>query len=203
MPVRERVPISQAALLVIDVQDSFKLDDARWQRRSNPGFELNLTRLIEAFRTAGRPVIFVLHSDADEGFERTSAHYKLMDFLAPLPGERLIHKTTRNCFTSTDLQQTLNDLGVRRIAITGIQTEQCCETTARVGSDLGFDVDFVTEATLTFPIPKTAGETSDELPVDAVIERTEYVLRHRFAEIATVGELERELVTSCHPEPRR
>lgn len=193
MLVRERAGISEAALLVIDVQDSFKVDAARWERRSNRSFEVNLNRLIDAFRNAGRPVIFVLHSDADEGFERTGPHYKLMDFIAPQDGEPVVHKTTRNCFTSTNLERTLNDLGVRRIAIAGIQTEQCCETTARVGADLGFDVDFVTEATLTFPIPKTPGETLDELPVEEIVERTEYVLRDRFAKIATVDGLEREL----------
>ncbi|XLM22660.1 isochorismatase family protein, partial [Chromobacterium piscinae] len=32
-------------------------------------------------------------------------------------------------------------------AISGIRTEQCCETTARVASDLGYEVDFVSEAT--------------------------------------------------------
>ncbi len=34
----------------------------------------------------------------------------------------------------------------------GIRTEQCCETTARVAFDLGYQVTFVTEATATSPI---------------------------------------------------
>lgn len=186
-----RPTVAEAALLVIDVQDSFKLDEARWARRSTPDFESNLARLIRAFREAGRPVIFVLHSDNDDGFAIDGPHYKLMDFLEPKPGERIIHKTTRNCFTSTNLQATLKDLGVSRLAISGIQTEQCCETTARVAADLGFAVDFVTEATATFPIPNHA--TGEELPVESIIERTEYVLRHRFAEIVTVDELAHEL----------
>ena len=183
--------MEQSALLVIDVQDSFKAG-ARWARRSTPRFEENVARLIEAFRTADRPVIYFLHSDEDEHFQVTSPHYKLMEFLQPRSDEPILHKTTRNCFTSTNLIPLLLERGVRRIVVTGIQTEQCCETTTRVGADLGFDMDFVTEATMTFPIPKSLDPGSEELPVEAIIERTEYVLRRRFARIATVDEIVRE-----------
>jgi nicotinamidase-related amidase len=188
MAGKVRDSMQEAALLVIDVQDSFKVGP-RWGKRSNLSFESNVERLVTAFREAARPVIFVMHSDADGAFSVTSPHYRLMDFLKPLPGEPLIHKTTRNCFTSTDLQPLLLHQGVRRVVITGIQTEQCCETTARVAADLGFDVDFVTEATLTFPIPRNADGSGPELSTDAIIERTEYALRRRFARIATVQEI--------------
>lgn len=189
MAQKDRTGMDDAALLVIDVQDSFKAS-ARWARRSNAAsFEANITRLINAFRTAGRPVIFVLHSDSDAAFSFGSPHYRLMDFLEPLPGESVIHKTTRNCFTSTNLLPTLLRLGVRRIVVTGIQTEQCCETTARVGADLGFDVDFVTEATMTFPIAEHADGSGRELSTDEIIERTEFALRRRFARIVTVEDV--------------
>ena len=78
------------------------------------------------------------------------------------------------------------------MVITGIQMEQCCETSARVAADLGYAVDFVTEATMTFPIPNH-DEPGQELNVEAIRERTEYVLRRRFARIATVGGIAREL----------
>jgi nicotinamidase-related amidase len=183
------IAIDQSALLVIDIQDSFKVGE-RWERRNNPKFEENVAALIAAYRRAGLPVFYVLHSDADgDEWRTTSPHYKLMDFLKPLENEPLLHKTSRNAFTSTNLQRRLTQLGVRRLIVTGIQTEQCCETTARVGADLGYDVDFVTEATLTFPIQLDPGDWSRALPADAVVERTEYALRRRFARIATVREI--------------
>ena len=40
--------------------------------------------------------------------------------------------------------------GVEQIAICGIQTNRCCESTARVGCDLGYDVLFVPDAMHTF-----------------------------------------------------
>lgn len=188
-------PIETSALLVIDVQDSFKVP-GRWERRSNLDFEERLSALIEGYRRAGLPVFFFLHSDDDPGWRTTDPGYKLMDFLTRLTGEPLLHKTSRNSFTTTDLQRRLTQLGVRRLAITGIQTEQCCETTARVAADLGYDVDFITEATLTFPIPLRPFDWSGEaLPAEDVIERTNYALRHRFARIATVRDLLDELST--------
>ena len=169
------------ALLVIDIQDSFKISPARWASRNNPRFEENVTELIARFRDAGRPVIFVLHNDSDPGFRPGDPEVRLMSFLDRRESDPLIVKNTRNAFTSTDLQARLDALGVRRVAVCGISTEQCCETTTRVAADLGFEVDFVTEATATFPI--------GGLSTDAIVERTEAVLRGRFARIATVGDV--------------
>jgi nicotinamidase-related amidase len=190
MPSNPPISIDRSALLVIDAQDSFKALP-RWERRGNPDFERNVERLVASYRDAGLPVIFFLHFDDDSGFEQSSPHFKLMDFLTPRENEPVLVKNTRNAFTSTRLQHDLLRAGILRIVVTGIQTEQCCETTARVGADLGFDVDFVTEATLTFPIRNP--ETGDELPVDAVVKGTEYALRGRFARIATVDGLITEI----------
>jgi nicotinamidase-related amidase len=169
------------------VQDSFKAAPNRWQRRNNPEFESNLSALISAYREAQEPIIFVMHQDSDRGFSPASPQYRLMDFLDVRPGDVVLHKTTRSAFTSTDLGRRLNLLGVRRLVITGIQTEQCCETTARDGGDMGYEIDFVTEATLTFPIPHWAG--GPELSPEAITERTEYALAGRFARIRTVDEV--------------
>lgn len=194
MLYNKRVPISESALLVIDAQDSFKLGD-RWERRNNKEFEKNVTRLVELYRQHNLPVIYFLHTDEDPGFERSSPHYRLMDFLSPLRSEPILHKDTRNVFTSTGLPALLLEKGVRRVVITGIQMEQCCETSARVAADLGYAVDFVTEATMTFPIPNH-DKPGEELGVEAIRERTEYALRRRFATIATVKSIAEELETA-------
>lgn len=179
-------PIQRSALLVVDAQDSFKLGP-RWPRRSNPHFERNVAALIRAWREASLPLFFILHTDEDPGFRRDSPELRLMDFIDRRDDEPLLVKNTRNSFTSTDLQQRLEAIGVTRVVVTGIQTEQCAETTTRVAADLGYDVDFVTEATLTFPIVNKS--TGEELSCDEIIHRTEFVLRDRFARIATVQEL--------------
>lgn len=191
MLYNKKVPISESALLVIDAQDSFKVGD-RWERRNNRDFERNVGRLVQLYRKHKLPVIYFLHTDDDPGFERDSPHYKLMDFLSPQSSEPVLHKDTRNVFTSTGLPALLMEKGVRRVVITGIQMEQCCETSARVAADLGYGVDFVTEATMTFPI-SNHDRPGEELGVDAIRERTEYALRRRFATIVTVDQIEKEL----------
>lgn len=175
----------QTALLVIDVQDSFKVG-ARWLQRNNPAFERNVERLVAGCRTAGVPIYYFLDSDDDEPFQPASPHFKLMDFLDPREEEPVIVKTSRNCFSSTNLDWTLRRAGISRVIVCGIKTEQCCETTARVASDLGYGVDYVIEATLTFPIPDP--RTGDVLPVDEVVRRTRFVLHDRFAQVVTVDQ---------------
>lgn len=198
MASNEKEPIEASALLVIDVQDSFRLDEARWATRSNPAFEANVTRLVDAYRAAELPVIFILHQDEDELFRAGSPYVRVQPFLQPRADEPVLAKSTRNAFTSTNLADVLAERGVRRLAITGIQTEQCCETTARLAGDLGYDVDFVTDATLTFP--NTDPATGAVQPTDAITRATEFSLRGRFARItaadALVAEIEAAAVCS-------
>jgi nicotinamidase-related amidase len=185
------VPISQSALLVIDVQQSFFAGD-RWPLRGNLDFEKNVVTLVDLYRAAKLPVFFIMHTDPDPGFRTNDPQFKLMEFLKPVASEPLLIKNTRNAFTSTTLQADLIHRGVRKVVITGIQTEQCCETTARVAADLGYAVDFVSEATQTFPIPNH-DKPGEELGTDAIRERTEYALRRRFARIATVNDIAQDL----------
>jgi hypothetical protein len=122
-----------------------------------------------------------------------------MDGLSAREGEPVITKTSHNAFTTTNLQQLLTSHGIAAVMICGIRTEQCCETTARVAADLGYEVTFVIDATATSPIPhregppgRTVGQILADprtLTVTDVIARTEYALAGRFATIATVSEL--------------
>jgi nicotinamidase-related amidase len=73
--------------------------------------------------------------------------------------------------------------GIRRLIISGIRTEQCCETTTRHSSDMGYEVNYVTEATLTFPMTDRRGKYWSPEEIKA---RTELVLDDRFARIVTV-----------------
>ncbi|HUQ83734.1 MAG TPA: isochorismatase family protein [Gemmatimonadaceae bacterium] len=193
------IPLAESALLVVDAQDSFKVDP-KWERRNNRDFERNVGALIDAYRAASLPVIFFLHTDDDPGFERGSVHVRLMDFITVREGEPVIHKDTRNTFTGTTLQAQLLALGVRRLAITGIQMEQCCETTARVAADLGYAVDFVIDGTMTFPI-RNWDVPGEELGVEAIEERTIFALRRRFARIVRtetlIGELAETMVVEA------
>ena len=174
------------ALVVIDVQESFR-EDRSWAGISNPGIAAGVARLVDGARAAGDLVVWVLHSEpgSDTPFDPASGHVRYMAPLVPRPGEPELTKTSHNAFTTTNLQQQLTQRGVTELVICGIRTEQCCETTARVASDLGYQVTFVTAATATSPVTYR-GVT---LPADAIIERTEYALAGRFATIASIAEV--------------
>jgi nicotinamidase-related amidase len=187
------------ALVVIDVQESFRARPT-WAAVSNPEIVPRVQALVAAARAAGDQVVWVLHTEPGGGvFDPASEYVRLMDGLEPIPGEPIITKTSRNAFTTTNLQQLLTERGIRDLVICGIQTEQCCETTARLAADLGYDVEFVTDATATFPIAHRdapAGRTVAEVLADPrtlstsdIVARTEYALAGRFATIRTTAEL--------------
>jgi nicotinamidase-related amidase len=83
------------------------------------------------------------------------------------------------------LEQWLRHHQVGEVLVTGIRTEQCCETTTRHASDLGFKVRYVTDATLTFPMKSRAGR---EFSSAEIRERTELVLDGRFARVVTTAD---------------
>ena len=69
------------------------------------------------------------------------------------------------------------------LMVSGIRTEQCCETTTRLASDLGFQVDYVMDATLTFDMMQPDGSPLGAAEIKA---RTATVLADRFALIVSV-----------------
>ncbi|MCX4745583.1 isochorismatase family protein [Kitasatospora sp. NBC_01287] len=190
------------ALIVIDVQESFRRR-ANWAAVSEPEIVERVDRLVGAARAKGDLVIWVLHSEPGSGtvFDPALGHVHLIEGLVPLDGEPVLTKTAHNAFTTTNLQQLLTQQGVRELVVCGIRTEQCCETTTRVGADLGYAMVFVTEATATHPIEHRdapAGREPAEILADPatlgtaeIIARTEYALAGRFARIATIAEYEK------------
>ncbi|GIH97634.1 cysteine hydrolase family protein [Planobispora siamensis] len=189
-----------SALVVIDVQNSFlRLPD--WRHTSRPDIVTQVNRLAAAARSAGDAIVWVLGSRPGSGsvFDPARGFVRLMDGIQPLDGEPVLTKTAHNAFTTTNLHQFLTRRGIKKLTVCGIRTEQCCETTARLASDLGFEVDFAIDATATTPIPhrEASGEVPfDELArdprtlgVEEIIERTAYALSGRFATIKTVDEL--------------
>lgn len=173
------------ALIVLDVQRSF-LHRPIWSEVSDPDIVSTVNRLVRTARDHDVPVNWVWHAEpgTDDVFDPARGLVAPMDGLDLRPGEPQFTKTSRNAFTTTNLAQHLTAARIDHLVICGIQTEQCCETTARVAADLGYRVTFVTEATATFPV--TRPDTGETLPITDIIERTEFALAGRFADIATI-----------------
>jgi nicotinamidase-related amidase len=137
-------------LVVIDVQTGF--DHPCWGRRNNPQAEENISRLLEAWRRAGRPVIHVRHDSKEpvSPLRPGQPGNELKDAARPLPGEALVTKNVNSAFIGTDLEERLKRSGTDTIVLVGLTTNHCVSTTARMAANLGFDVRVVADATATF-----------------------------------------------------
>jgi len=169
------------ALVVIDVQESFRQRDY-WSDADAPAFFDRLQALVDGARAQRMPIVQIFHVEDSGAFSLASGHVKT---LAPLSiaADTVFHKHRHSALVGSGLPVWLTERGIRRLIVSGIRTEQCCETTTRHASDEGWQVDFVGEATLTFDMRTPSGET---LTAAQIRERTETVLVNRFATLCTV-----------------
>lgn len=176
------------ALLVVDVQESFR-QRASWAEISAPDIADRIARLVEHARGRGDAVVWVLHAEPGTGtvFDPARGFVALLPGLDPRDGEPVLTKTSHNAFTTTGLGPWLTAHGVDEVVVTGIRTEQCCETTARLASDLGYRVRFVLDATATQPLDRHDGR--GRFSAAEVQERTAAALHGRFADVVTLDQV--------------
>jgi nicotinamidase-related amidase len=172
---------TNTALIVVDAQESFR-HRPYWNDDEVPAFVANLQRLVDGATAARIPVVQILHVEETGDFALESGHVRTLAPLSIAP-DATFHKRRHSALVGSGLGVWLIEHGVRRLIVSGIRTEQCCETTTRHASDLGYEVDYVTEATLTFPMTDRHGR---RWSASEIRERTELVLEDRFARIARV-----------------
>lgn len=64
--------------------------------------------------------------------------HRVLDAVAPRPGEPVINKTTMSAFHSSGFERLLTAWGVTQLLFTGISTNSCVEGTARDAADRGY-----------------------------------------------------------------
>jgi len=171
------------ALLVVDVQESLR-HRPYWQNADVPAFIERQQALIDGAKARGLPIVQVLHVEERGVFSLASGFVRTLSPLVIEP-DVLFHKNRHSALVGTGLDVWLIQRGIRCVIVSGARTEQCCETTARHASDLGFDVDYVMEATLTFASTDRHGTVWSAQDIKA---RTGLVLEGEFARIVTVDE---------------
>jgi nicotinamidase-related amidase len=166
--------------VVVDVQRAFA--DPVWGRRDNPACEANVAALIEHWREREWPVVFVRH-DSDEPGSTLAPGTPGNDFKDVITGEPdlLVTKSVNSSFHGEpSLQAWLDGRGILTVFLCGITTNHCCETTARVGGNLGYDVRFVLDATHTFDRADPSGEI---VPAELLARITATNLHGEFATV--------------------
>jgi nicotinamidase-related amidase len=175
------MPACATALLVVDVQESFR-HRPYWRDTDVPFFVERLRSLIDGAQSRQIPVVQIFHVEDSGPFSVQSGHVAPLRDLSFTP-DAVFTKRSHSALVGSGLDVWLTRHGVRRVIVSGVRTEQCCETTTRHACDLGYQVDYVTEATLTFPMTDRHGR---EWTPQQIKSRTELVLDERFARIATV-----------------
>lgn len=180
------------ALIVIDVQESFR-HRPYWQGGELPAFVRNVQTLVDQSVAQRLPVVQVFHQERDDDaanpFSKSSGFVRTMKELS-LRADAVFHKHVHSAMfgrtaDGVTLEDWLRHQGVGELLVTGIRTEQCCETTTRHASDIGFQVRYVTDATLTFPMQTRSGR---KFSTAEIRERTELVLDGRFASIVSTAD---------------
>ena len=100
----------------------------------------NVNELSQRARGAGLPVLLVQHEEAEGPMQHGSAGWALADGLRTDATDVRVRKTTPNSFHGTELQRVLQERGVKRPVVCGLQTEFCVDTTVRQALALGYDV---------------------------------------------------------------
>ena len=174
---------SRTALLVIDAQQSFE-HRPYWDPSDAPAFLDRLQALVDGARARQIPIAQIFHVEQSGAFSLESGYVKTMAALSIAP-DVAFYKQRHSALIGSGLSVWLTERGIQHLIVAGIRTEQCCETTTRHASDCGYQVDFVSEATLTFAMTDRRGHRWAAADIKA---RTELVLEGRFARVLTVAE---------------
>ena len=176
------------ALIVIDVQESFR-QRPYFTPHDLPAYMAAQNALIEGCVARQIPVLRVFHTDgpehADNPFSQVSGHVRALKELVAFDAAETFIKHRHSALVGTGVEVWLTRHGIQRLIVSGIRTEQCCETTTRHASDLGWSVDFVPDATHTWDMTQPDGTP---LSAQAIKARTGTVLQDRFCTLCTVAQ---------------
>jgi len=180
MPEQSMGPnIARSALIIVDIQNDFLYPDGSFahiaQERPEAMIDLPflmgtipyVSRLAAAFRSAGRPVVYVAHvlksdySDAAFPFWRLGMKplagnrthcvegtwgAEIVDELKPHEGEHVVMKKGFGGFSNTTLDTILRNAGVTTCVVAGVTTCVCVSTTVRGGVEHNYRMILVSDA---------------------------------------------------------
>jgi nicotinamidase-related amidase len=138
------------ALMVIDVQQAMFADPDNLPYEGE-AMVARIRSLIERARAAGKPVFFIQHDGGPgDTLDRAGPGFAYRPELAPRAGDPVIVKRYCSGFQETDLQARLQAAAVKDLAICGMQTEYCVDTTLRAAFERGYRVTLVADGHSTF-----------------------------------------------------
>ena len=175
----------KTCLIVIDAQESFR-HRPYFRAEDVPAWLAAQNALIDGCIANDVPVVRVFHVDAPaeaaNPFAQESGFVRPIAGLVDFEAAATFVKHRHSALVGSGLDVWLTRHGIARLIVSGIRTEQCCETTTRHASDLGWEVDYALDATLTWDMVQPDGRPLSAADIKA---RTATVLEGRFATVCT------------------
>ncbi len=198
---------SKLALINVDMQSVF-VHGSPISAPDGLAILENVNRIATQCRSSGSMVIHTRHAIRSDGsnvgvmgvimpnvcdgfMNRNEERTELYSGLDVQARDIVLEKPRFGAFTYTDLDLILQDNNIDTVAVTGIATNICCETTAREAYALNYKVIFIEDATCTFDME---GSTAAELQ-----KATCSSLAFGFAEVVSSKHFCRELGGSILP----
>jgi nicotinamidase-related amidase len=175
------------ALLIVDIQKEY------FPGGKNPLVEPiqaaeNACRLLEAFRYASLPVVYIQHIATRQGatsFLPGTPGIEIHPLIQPREGETVIQKHYPNSFRETILLEHLRTLGTNKLVICGMQTHMCVDAGVRAAVDIGFECRVAADACATKDLA-FGGQTVPAAHVHAAFLAA---LNSSYAKVLPTGEL--------------
>ena len=129
--------MTKTVLLVIDAQELMTTE----KLYAYDTYIANVRDLIAEARENGAEVIYVRHDDGEgKPLSKGNAGYDIYSGFAPAAGERVFDKYVNSPFRDSGLLGYLLEKGVKRLVVTGLQTDYCIDGTVKCGFERGFEM---------------------------------------------------------------
>jgi nicotinamidase-related amidase len=171
----------RTALVIIDVQQGMFTFSTPLYR----GAETveRIAQLLQRARAGRVPIFHIQHDGGPgHGLARGSSGWPHHPAVTPKAGEAVIEKRHSSAFQTTDLHSRLQQAGVERLVVAGMQTEMCVESACRAAAALGYRVVLAADAHTTFDNPV--------LSAAQIIAHHNHTLGNGFAELVPAEQID-------------
>lgn len=175
------------ALLLIDIQNDYFPGGAMEVVGASTA-ATHAAALLSAFRAKSLPIVHIQHMATRPGatfFLPNTVGADVHASVAPRPDEPIFQKNFPNSFRQTPLLEHLRSQGISRLAIAGMMTHMCIDTTTRAAADLGFSCLLCHDACATRPLSFNGVQASAEQVQAAYLA----ALNGLFAKVVSASEL--------------
>ncbi len=163
------IPNNNNALIIIDVQKAYLTYDSVYP--SHNDVINNINKLLTRWRAAKAPIIHIRHASkhSDSPYHSSAATHQFVEQLAPLENETVITKYENCAFIGTNLQETLEQLAIEQLTVTGVLINHSVDATIRYAAGQGFDINLPASATSAMAIKSKNGVNATPLEAHSLL----------------------------------